>query len=111
MSYLCEVQIKPPPMLQIPPPPLQIVCSFTLFKTSPAELMLLGFVSLLLAVFQDNVQKRCIKEDVAKHWLPCHKNSTSSTTTAHFSLLSNQGRRLLAEDTVPFSCPKVPKNW
>jgi len=78
----------------------------------PAELMLMGFVSLLLAVFQGPVQKKCIKEDVAKHWLPCdggghEDNSTSNIATAHFSVFSKTGRHLLAEAAGDSSCPAV----
>lgn len=79
------------------------------------ELMLMGFVSLLLAVFQGSVQKKCIREDVARHWLPCHSvvhedNPTSNTATAHFTIFSKTGRKLLAEAASDFSCPagKVP---
>lgn len=72
------------------------------------ELMLMGFVSLLLAVLQDRVQKRCISVDLAEHWLPCHNDKLANgTTTAHFSLLANTGRHLLADEgESSFSCPE-----
>lgn len=36
-----------------------------------AELMLLGFISLLLTVFQSRVVKICVPPRVVKHLLPC----------------------------------------
>nr|XP_043638310.1 MLO-like protein 1 [Erigeron canadensis] len=35
------------------------------------ELMLLGFVSLLLSVCQGGIVKICVDEDIMKHFLPC----------------------------------------
>ncbi|XP_076933496.1 MLO-like protein 1 [Bidens hawaiensis] len=35
------------------------------------ELMLLGFISLLLTVFQSKIVKICIKESIMEHLLPC----------------------------------------
>ncbi|KAF8031931.1 hypothetical protein BT93_D0979 [Corymbia citriodora subsp. variegata] len=35
------------------------------------ELMLLGFISLLLTVFQNVISKVCVPEDIMKHMLPC----------------------------------------
>uniref|UniRef100_A0A803MT18 MLO-like protein n=2 Tax=Chenopodium quinoa TaxID=63459 RepID=A0A803MT18_CHEQI len=71
------------------------------------ELMLLGFVSLLLAVFQDEIASTCISEKLAKKWIPCHVEKSTSNDISHFqiSLLPSGGRRLLAEETT-FSCPK-----
>ncbi|CAH8352461.1 unnamed protein product [Eruca vesicaria subsp. sativa] len=70
------------------------------------ELMLLGFISLLLTVTQGFISKFCVKEDVLMHMLPCSKHETeaskhkNATTTEHFqSFLPIVGttRRLLAE--------------
>lgn len=36
-----------------------------------AELMLLGFISLLLTVFQSAISKMCVPEDAVKSMLPC----------------------------------------
>lgn len=36
-----------------------------------AELMLLGFISLLLNVFQGATQKICVRESLMHHLLPC----------------------------------------
>ncbi|XP_076886091.1 MLO-like protein 1 [Bidens hawaiensis] len=35
------------------------------------ELMLLGFISLLLTVFQSRIVKICVKESITEHLLPC----------------------------------------
>ncbi|KAF8041711.1 hypothetical protein BT93_A0344 [Corymbia citriodora subsp. variegata] len=43
------------------------------------ELMLLGFISLLLSVFQTRIGKICISKRLANAWLPCHQR------TVHFS--------------------------
>ncbi|XP_019107994.2 MLO-like protein 1 [Beta vulgaris subsp. vulgaris] len=75
------------------------------------ELMLLGFVSLLLAVFQDNIAKTCIPEKLAKKWIPCdydYDDESTSKATTHFqtSLLSAGGGRLLAEENTISTCPE-----
>uniref|UniRef100_A0A5B7BRG2 MLO-like protein n=1 Tax=Davidia involucrata TaxID=16924 RepID=A0A5B7BRG2_DAVIN len=77
------------------------------------ELMLLGFISLLLTVFQERINKICIPKHLANHWLPCKKQSTeetSSSSTAHFQSFfsaflpnSGTGRRLLAEESATAS--------
>ena len=68
-----------------------------------AELMLLGFISLLLTVFQSRIEKLCISENLAKEWLPCKLRdaSSSSSTTTHFQTLFTSfiPGRLLAEAT------------
>ncbi|KAK7828689.1 mlo-like protein 1 [Quercus suber] len=67
------------------------------------KLMLLGFISLLLAVFQSRIEKLCISENTAKEWLPCKLTdaSSSSSTTTHFQTLFTSfiPGRLLAEAT------------
>lgn len=79
-----------------------------------AELMLLGFISLLLTVFQGAISKLCVPESLTEHLLPCDLNDkakaehdsssgeTGSSTTKHFqtffvSSISGTARRLLAE--------------
>ncbi|XP_059456705.1 MLO-like protein 1 [Corylus avellana] len=72
------------------------------------ELMLLGFISLLLTVFQNVISKICVPEGVTRHMLPCkreegeHEESTSNATTAHFQssfapAIFGRARRLLSE--------------
>ncbi|XP_020155189.1 MLO-like protein 1 [Aegilops tauschii subsp. strangulata] len=48
------------------------------------ELMLLGFISLMLVVSQDLIQKICIDESLMDHWLPCVPGASS--TTAHYGV-------------------------
>ncbi|XP_031381967.1 MLO-like protein 1 [Punica granatum] len=64
------------------------------------ELMLLGFISLLLTVFQDRIATICISEKASKEWLPCKLEEDAASTTSHFqAFFSSPGtsRRLLAE--------------
>ncbi|KAM5559847.1 MLO-like protein 3 [Rosa sericea] len=52
-----------------------------------AELMLLGFVSLLLAVTQDRIAKICIPEKIGDIMLPCRKalnGTTEVETVEHY---------------------------
>ena len=67
-----------------------------------AELMLLGFISLLLSVFQSEIEKLCISENLANQWLPCKLTDASSSTTTHFQTLFTSfiPRRLLAKATI-----------
>ncbi|CAA0838740.1 MLO-like protein 1 [Striga hermonthica] len=61
------------------------------------ELMLMGFISLMLAVFQTRIGKICIPKRWMNHWLPCsnyHDYNKAAKSTAHFEAFS---RRLLAE--------------
>ncbi|OMO69865.1 Mlo-related protein [Corchorus capsularis] len=74
------------------------------------ELMLLGFISLLLTVSQSLISEMCISENALDTMLPCKpqkkeetsEGSNSTSTTSHFqkffaSTLSSRTRRLLAE--------------
>ncbi|OEL32529.1 MLO-like protein 1 [Dichanthelium oligosanthes] len=69
------------------------------------ELMLLGFISLMLNVLQGATQKICVRESVMHHLLPCPRREPSTggaaQTTAHYSATVFTGvlgstRRLLA---------------
>ncbi|TVU29660.1 hypothetical protein EJB05_21237, partial [Eragrostis curvula] len=68
------------------------------------ELMLLGFISLLLTVMQGAItQKMCVPESVMHHLLPCPlpPSSAGAKTTSHYSATVFTGvlgstRRLLA---------------
>ncbi|XP_004290769.1 PREDICTED: MLO-like protein 1-like isoform 4 [Fragaria vesca subsp. vesca] len=62
------------------------------------ELMLLGFISLLLTVFQNVISKICVQHGVMEHLLPCKLEDAASETatpTSHFTLHF----RRLAEET------------
>ncbi|CAL0329090.1 unnamed protein product [Lupinus luteus] len=76
-----------------------------------SELMLLGFISLLLTIGQSLISRICIPEKVARTWHPCSdediedktnssKNETSEqrliATTLLFGLESENPRRVLA---------------
>ncbi|XP_062020618.1 MLO-like protein 1 [Rosa rugosa] len=58
------------------------------------ELMLLGFISLLLTVFQNVIAKICVKHGVMEHLLPCKLEAEAENTTSHFAHF-----RRLAEET------------
>ena len=45
--------------------------------------MLLGFISLMLGVFQGATQKICVKESVMRHLLPCSLPSASAGSQVH----------------------------
>lgn len=61
------------------------------------ELMLLGFISLMLTVLQGVISKICIPEKYVKHMLPCSlkdkEHPAGASTTEHIGRL----RRLLSE--------------
>ena len=68
-----------------------------------AELMLLGFISLMLNVFQGATQKICVKESVMHHLLPCPRRPprAAKEEAAHYGAAAFTGvlgsaRRLLA---------------
>nr|XP_043622035.1 MLO-like protein 13 isoform X2 [Erigeron canadensis] len=73
------------------------------------ELMLLGFISLLLTVSQRTISKICIPAHLANYMLPCKREETTTSTTEH--LVLNIGRHLLSEDIGAQHCAskgKVP---
>ncbi|XP_074561319.1 MLO-like protein 1 [Curcuma longa] len=77
------------------------------------ELMLLGFISLLLVVFQGSIQRICISESLTHHLRPC-KRDAAATSTAHYSVSSSGGivggaRRLLAGGGDSTHCQKKGK--
>ncbi|KAG9143547.1 hypothetical protein Leryth_015966 [Lithospermum erythrorhizon] len=49
------------------------------------ELMLLGFISLLLTVFQRSIVKICVPPHIMKHFLPCHFPKEASSSVGHAS--------------------------
>ncbi|CAA6670800.1 unnamed protein product [Spirodela intermedia] len=52
------------------------------------ELMLLGFISLLLTVFQGVISNICISASLSSHMLPCKREESSATDQVHKRLLS-----------------------
>ncbi|KAK9928601.1 hypothetical protein M0R45_025727 [Rubus argutus] len=77
------------------------------------ELMLLGFISLLLTVFQRSISRICIPSHVATHMLPCKRETDERNTPAHYYLNQtiNNCRRILSLVTTSDHCQvkgKVP---
>lgn len=81
-----------------------------------AELMILGFISLLLTFSQDQIEKICVPRGVAESMLPCPlKNSEKEESTGGnkrrlLRLLlteSHLKRRILAAAGSPVECPSV----
>ncbi|XP_006648751.1 MLO-like protein 1 [Oryza brachyantha] len=72
------------------------------------ELMLLGFISLLLTVFQGATQKICVKEGVMRHLQPCKLDfgTSPAKATAHFAGVLGGARRLLAGAAKSDYCEK-----
>ncbi|RLN07183.1 hypothetical protein C2845_PM11G08230 [Panicum miliaceum] len=66
------------------------------------ELMLLGFISLMLNVFQGATQKICVQESVMRHLLPCPRppprapKKAAHYGSAAFTGVLGSARRLLA---------------
>ncbi|KAJ4723955.1 MLO-like protein [Melia azedarach] len=84
------------------------------------ELMLLGFISLLLTVFQGVISRICISKDLAKTWLPCTEEyEKNPPKDVHLQDLLNStfrrirhgtGRHLLAASyNNPNYCKKLGK--
>ncbi|XP_077227674.1 MLO-like protein 1 isoform X2 [Tasmannia lanceolata] len=77
------------------------------------ELMLLGFISLLLSILQNPIADICIQEHLIRHMLPC-KKETKEAQTIHFRTFSGgipgSGRRLFAGGPPKSHCGrgKVP---
>uniref|UniRef100_A0A2P2MD18 MLO-like protein n=1 Tax=Rhizophora mucronata TaxID=61149 RepID=A0A2P2MD18_RHIMU len=74
------------------------------------ELMLMGFISLLLTVTQNFISKICVSEHVVNNMLPCSlddkrkAHESNATTTQHYqrflaTAVSRTARRLLAEES------------
>lgn len=67
-------------------------------KCVGAELMLLGFISLLLTVCQGRITKICVPEDIMRHLLPCslsEASSSSSDEAGHAAPETNSHHRRL----------------
>lgn len=72
-----------------------------------AELMLLGFISLLLTVSQGLISKICVPENVSKTMLPCkHKESSTSShfVTGRHLLSGSSGVEHCSRHKVIFIC-------
>ncbi|XP_076943900.1 MLO-like protein 1 [Bidens hawaiensis] len=69
------------------------------------ELMLLGFISLLLTVFQGKIVKFCVKESLMKHLLPCSL-SDKETATKYKLEATSHIRHLLAKEALGYCAQK-----
>ncbi|KAL5770166.1 hypothetical protein ACOSP7_014320 [Xanthoceras sorbifolium] len=84
---------------------------FAALQKVKEELMLLGFISLLLTVFQGPISKMCISQKYVDNLLPCKPpeaaaegHGSIATTGSHFQMvftssISSKARRLLAESS------------
>ncbi|XP_006340147.1 MLO-like protein 6 [Solanum tuberosum] len=63
-----------------------------------AELMLLGFISLLLTVGQDPISNICVSEKIASTWHPCSKQKEAEMNKYISGDLEGHRRRLLTAD-------------
>jgi mlo protein len=78
------------------------------------ELMLLGFISLLLNVLQGPMGRWCVSPDLMRHLLPCKPPPRESHKTEHvgdavFAGVMGGARRLLAggDDSEGYCMEKV----
>ncbi|KAG6676857.1 hypothetical protein I3842_14G000100 [Carya illinoinensis] len=73
-------------------------------------IMLLGFISLLLTVFQGLISRICIPTHFASFMLPCKRDTGSSNGSEHYShrAVRNQ-RQLLSEGTNSGHCQNEGK--
>lgn len=78
-----------------------------------AELMVLGFISLLLTFGQNFIVKICIPEKAADTMLPCPYNGEhdESSETENRRRLLWYDHRVLAAATYSSSCKKVSRNF
>lgn len=60
------------------------------------ELMLLGFISLLLTVCQQTMTKICVTEDVMHHLLPCSLEDAPPSSSSSPNETKSHNRRLLS---------------
>lgn len=82
---------------------------FVLIFVVVAELMILGFISLLLTFGQTFIVKICIPANVSHTFLPCSYDSTqhASDEAEHHRKLLFYERRYLSEDATPVQCKEV----
>ncbi|MQM10835.1 hypothetical protein Taro_043732, partial [Colocasia esculenta] len=78
------------------------------------ELMLLGFISLLLTVFQGLISNICVPASVSTHMLPCRREKASATNEKHYRKHFSRGlaeykERLLSEGSGSGHCIRQGK--
>ncbi|MBA0653947.1 hypothetical protein Goklo_021045 [Gossypium klotzschianum] len=97
---------------------LAVICTVIIaISLAIEQLMLLGFISLLLTVFQSAISKICMSKKLVKDMLPCKieeeeeeegDDDDSNATTSHFqtyfaSTMSGGTRHLLAKASSNYS--------
>ncbi|XP_047182389.1 MLO-like protein 13 isoform X2 [Vigna umbellata] len=78
------------------------------------ELMLLGFISLLLTVFQGLISDICISPNLATQMLPCKRPHRSSEGSAHYQTYYDaiiNRRRLLSSGSGSDHCTHKMREW
>ncbi|XP_022642579.1 MLO-like protein 13 isoform X2 [Vigna radiata var. radiata] len=78
------------------------------------ELMLLGFISLLLTVFQGLISEICISPNLATQMLPCKRPHRSSEGSAHYQIYYDaiiNRRRLLSSGSGSDHCTHKMREW
>lgn len=75
-----------------------------------AELMILGFLSLLLTFGQSYMVKLCMPSNATDLMLPCQSRATRDAKNdeeEHHRKLLYYERRYLSEDGAPYNCKEV----
>ncbi|XVF23323.1 hypothetical protein REPUB_Repub13aG0027800 [Reevesia pubescens] len=75
------------------------------------ELMLLGFISLLLTVSQGLVSKICIPPNVVSSMFPCKRYSEGKTHEEYSPQAINNRRRLFSTDSSSEHCLHEIRQW
>ncbi|GLU06085.1 hypothetical protein SLE2022_231480 [Rubroshorea leprosula] len=73
------------------------------------ELMLLGFISLLLTVLQSVLVRMCVPPYLTSHMLPCKRHTESNNHGKYLSHAINNPRRVTSEDISFEQCAKEGK--
>ncbi|KAG6503177.1 hypothetical protein ZIOFF_035488 [Zingiber officinale] len=91
---------------------------FEVLEKVKAELMILGFISLLLTFSQDQIAKICVPKAVADSMLPCRPDAESTGRNKRRLLAlvlteSHLKRRILAAGDSVVECPPIHrwKDW
>ena len=71
---------------------------FFFLNVYSSELMLLGFISLLLTVGQGPITKICISKEVGATWHPCNKKQEANLDQHSGVSHGEDGRRRLLSD-------------
>ncbi|XWS16960.1 hypothetical protein CRYUN_Cryun33cG0026600 [Craigia yunnanensis] len=84
---------------------------FEALQKLKAELMLLGFISLLLNVFQGLISQICIPTHLESSMLPCKKHTESKSHEKYSPQAINNGRRLFSAHSSSGHCSHQIRQW